>query len=83
MSVMAFLAISIALDMATELTYPMLSSLSAGLLWVGVYAAVAVLGVVTDTVLVDNDSLRPRFSGGKYMLLCCFGVAAIFGGYCL
>lgn len=77
MSVMAFLAIPIALDIATEVTYPMRAALPAALLWVGAYLAASVLGILSDTVLVNDKSPRPRFSGAKYMLLGCFGVAAI------
>lgn len=77
MSVMAFLAIPIALDIAAELTYPMRSALPAALLWVGAYVTTTVLGVVGDFILVNDESPRPRFSGAKYMLLACFGVAAV------
>ena len=77
MSVMAFLAIPIALDIATELTYPTRSALPAALLWVGAYLTATVLGVIGDFLLFNDKSPRPRFSGAKYMLLGCFGLAAI------
>lgn len=77
MSVMAFLAIPIALDITTERTFPIRPALPTALLWVGMYATAAVLGILTDTALVNDKSPRPRFSGAKYMLLGCFAVATV------